>query len=269
MNKQKSKILAVLTFAFVFVIALSAFTCAGCSFGNNKRDAGLYDASGKLAYSWEKLIEEDFFKITTTGAEKSLSKGDNENRTTALSGELVIAKEITEIVKFVCRDCTGLTSVAIPENVTSIGQGAFQGCTSLTSVNIPKKVTTLGSSVFRNCTSLTSITIPDSVTDIGTYVFQGCTSLASVTIGSGLEIIHTSMFEGCTSLASITIPANIKRININAFKDCENLTKVYFANSVGWQVGGKPVDSTLVGNAGKAATMLTNDNVGDAWQLSE
>ena len=47
-------------------------------------------------------------------------------------------------------NCTGLTSVTIPESVTTIREGAFMNCTGLTSVTIPDGVTTIGSSAFYN-----------------------------------------------------------------------------------------------------------------------
>ena len=74
-------------------------------------------------------------------------------------------------------------SVVIPESityngktytVTSIGQSAFSNCTGLTSVTIPNSVTSIGDHAFFCCSSLTSITIPNSVTSIGDYAFIYC-----------------------------------------------------------------------------------------------
>ena len=54
-------------------------------------------------------------------------------------------------------------------SVTSIGDYAFSDCTGLTSISIPNSVTSIGDYAFYGCTGLTSITIPSSVTSIGEY----------------------------------------------------------------------------------------------------
>ena len=54
-------------------------------------------------------------------------------------------------------DCSGLTSINIPENVTSIGMSAFAGCIGLTIIIIPKSVTSIGDYVVVGCASLRDI----------------------------------------------------------------------------------------------------------------
>ena len=71
-------------------------------------------------------------------------------------------------------ECSGLTSVTIPNSVTSIGNSAFYECSDLTSITIPNSVTSIGTSAFESCSSLTSITIPNSVTSIGSSAFISC-----------------------------------------------------------------------------------------------
>ena len=56
-------------------------------------------------------------------------------------------------------------------SVTSIGQSAFLNCSGLTSVTIPNSVTSIGRSAFKDCTSLESVTIGDGVQSIDGDVF--------------------------------------------------------------------------------------------------
>ena len=88
---------------------------------------------------------------------------------------------VTSIGSWAFEDCTGLTSITIPDSVTSIGDFAFYNCTGLRSVTIGNGVTNIGGSAFSRCTGLTSITIPDSVTSIGSNAFSNCTGLTNVT----------------------------------------------------------------------------------------
>ena len=77
-------------------------------------------------------------------------------------------------------NCSGLTSVTIPNSVTSIGNDAFDGCSNLTSITIPNSVTSIGFYAFYKCSSLTSVTIPNSVKEISSYAFSECPKLENV-----------------------------------------------------------------------------------------
>ena len=129
-------------------------------------------------------------------------------------------------------DCSGLTSITIPNSVTSIGEFAFSGCSSLTSITIPNSMTSIGQNAFYNCSGLTSITIPNSVTSIGSSAFSGCSGLTSVTIPNSVTSIGGYAFSRCTSLTSVTIPNSVKSIEQNAFYGCSGLTSITIPNSV-------------------------------------
>ena len=110
--------------------------------------------------------------------------------------------------------------------VTGIDNGAFYECTGLTSVTIPNSVTSIGSSAFIRCTGLTSVIIGDGVTTISGYAFKDCTALTSVTIGNSVTTIGENAFCGCSSLTSITIPNSVTSIGDEAFNVCNSLTLV-------------------------------------------
>jgi len=97
-------------------------------------------------------------------------------------------------------ECTGLTSVSIPNSVTSIKEFCFKHCTGLTSVNIPNSVTNLGMGCFQDCTGLTSVTIPNLVTSLERYCFKGCTGLTSVSIPNSVTSLENYCFLLCNAL---------------------------------------------------------------------
>ena len=151
------------------------------------------------------------------------------------SGEVVIPSSVTysaqtysvtSIGEQAFSECTGLTSVTIPNSVTSIGYGAFWDCSGLTSVTIGNSVTSIGASAFSGCSGLTSVTIPNSVTILGNYAFKGCSALTSVAIPNSVTSIGDGAFYLCSGLTSVTIPNSVTSIGSIAFQDCTVLTSV-------------------------------------------
>ena len=177
----------------------------------------------------------------------------NKSITTANIPSTFNGKPVTRIDDNAFRDCTGLTSVTIPNSVTSIGYQAFYGCSGLTSVTIPNSVTSIGDSAFRYCSGLTSVEIPNSVKSIGYQAFYGCSGLTSVTIPNSVTSIGYQAFSWCTGLTSVTIPNSVTSIDYQAFSDCAGLTSITIPDSV-----------TSIGNyAFSGCTGLTSVTIGN------
>ena len=159
----------------------------------------------------------------------------------AASGSIIIPAQVTyngstysvtRIGSYAFNNCTGLTSVTIPNSVTSIGNDAFSLCSGLISVTIPNSVTSIGQRAFSDCSSLTSVTIPNSVTSIGINAFSACIGLSSLTIPNSVTSIGTGAFVSCYGLTSVTIPNSISSISNSTFYNCINLISVTIPNSV-------------------------------------
>jgi hypothetical protein len=169
--------------------------------------------------------------------------------------------KVTSIYIGAFLNCTGLTSLTIPNSVTEIDGSAFKNCSGLTSVIIGNSVTSIGNSAFYNCSGLTSITIPNSVILIGNAAFYNCTSLTSIIIPNSVISIENSAFDntswynskpdGVVYINNVlyaykgTMPANTT-INVQsgtkcitgfAFANYSELTSITIPNSVteiGW-----------------------------------
>ena len=229
------------------------------------------------AYDFEAKNADDvtiYYNIINEGTELEVT---NESYG-SYSGEVNIPKvvyhngnplPVTSIGTSAFYNCTGLTSLTIPNSVTTIGNYAFEYCTGLTSVTIPNSVTTIGNGAFEYCTSLTSVTIPNSVTSIGGSAFSGCSGLTSVhitdlaawckiafsysesnplyyaqhlflndeeikdlVIPNSVTSIGNYTFYNCSGLTSVTIPNSVTTIGKWVFYDCTSLTSMTIGNSV-------------------------------------
>ena len=104
--------------------------------------------------------------------------------------------------------------------VTGITSSAFRDCTGLTSVTIPNSVTSIGDWAFSDCTNLTSL------------VWNADSCIVHIQGNSG-DIYP--IFEGCTNLANITIGNNVRTIGGGVFRDCTGLTMVnYMGTAEQW-----------------------------------
>ena len=108
-------------------------------------------------------------------------------------------------------------NVVIPESVdydgntylvTRIGTEAFLNCSGLTSVSIPNSVTSIGSSAFQGCINLTSVTIPNSVTFIGDGAFSFCSGLT--TIVSEIRTPFNMMYLAASTSVTLVVPVGTK-----------------------------------------------------------
>ena len=204
------------------VTAISSYAFDNTAWYNNQPDGLVY--AGMVAYRYKGMMP--------SGTNMTLKEGT-----------LGIA-----ICAFM--ECTGLTSIVIPNTVKEVGVMAFMGCPALTSLVvesgnprydsrsncnaiietasntliagckntiIPNSVTEIGYGAFAWCTGLTGIDIPNSVTKIGDYAFEACTGLTSIDIPNSVTSIGDEAFADCTGLTSFTIPESLTYVGGYAF----------------------------------------------------
>lgn len=182
-------------------------------------------------------------------------------------GNLAVKTGTRLIADGAFEDCTGITSVNLPNTLVSIGTYAFSKCTNLETVSISNSVKDIGLAAFYGCENLQNInvdagnpsyssidgvlfnadktelvaypsgrngeySVPDGVKTFAYRAFAKCTGLTGITLPSTLVSTGESAFEYCTGLTSITIPNSVTNIGGESFYYCTGLTSITIPNSV-------------------------------------
>ena len=236
---------AISAFAVMAVMAVMMALCAVC--------AGA-EAYGNFEYG---VLDDGTVEITGyKGSEQKVDIPEKINK-----------KSVTRIGNLAFKNCTKITSIAMPDSVVYIGRSAFYNCTSLKSITIPDGVKEIGYAAFSECAGLVSVKIPDNVTKIGESAFINCANLTKIdvtagnkyyssangvlfnkdkseiicypagiknvgySIPDGVTVIRDRAFNKCISLNSITIPKSVQDIDTYSFFGCTSLEAINVAAS--------------------------------------
>ena len=240
--KVKKWSVSIATFAVMAVMMVLCAVCAGA------------EAYGNFEYG---VLDDGTVEITGyKGSEQKVDVPEKINK-----------KSVTRIGNLAFKDCTKITSIAMPDSVAYIGRSAFYNCTSLKSITIPDGVKEIGYAAFSECAGLVSVKIPDNVTKIGDSAFINCANLTKIdvtagnkyyssangvlfdknkseiicypagiknvgySIPDGVTVIRDRAFNKCISLNSITIPKSVQDIETYSFFGCISLEAINVAAS--------------------------------------
>ena len=200
----------------LLIRVLALVACISCAIGAN-------------AYSFE--VNNIYYTITGTNTVEVDMKAYHANTYT---GDVTVPEtvsyngttyRVTSVGSLAFMECSGLTSVTLPNSVITIKEQAFYNCSHLTSVDMGNSVTSIGSNAFAHLPLMTSVTIPNTVTTLGNGVFL-VSGLTSVVIPNAVTSIPNNTFSGCTALTSVTIGSGVTAIERYAFHGCTALTSV-------------------------------------------
>ena len=211
-----------------------------------------------MTWSQQKVLVDGIYFFLN---DSSLTAEVTNDESYPYSGDVVIPASVdynnltysvTSIGSSAFYECTGLTSIDIPESVVTIGEFAFYG-SGLSSVVFPDHMNIISEGAFSLCSNLKFVTIPPSVTIIGDAAFAGCTALERVNISDlaawcNIEFANPHMdfypnapfddlplYLNGEPVSEIVIPEALGEIKGASFYNCKSLTSVYIPdNSVSY-----------------------------------
>jgi hypothetical protein len=170
-----------------------------------------------------------------------------ESRKFTMEGNLLLASEGTEIVRYFGREL----EVTVPLKVEILRKSCFEACSHIQEIHFGNGSQLRGISWYAlsNCDSLKSISIPASVEVIEEAALKGCSALESCTIAENATLvrIENEAFSDCQLLRSFDVPQTVSVMAENCFHNCNSLYRLRFATSESLRkfIGDSTMDEVL------------------------
>lgn len=160
-----------------------------------------------------------------------------------LSSSCKFCDKIRNETKAECafRDCTGLTSVKIPDSVTSVCHGAFHY-------------------------SYGVIEVDDGVSYVDGWAIDCDKNATCVQLRPGTRGIADFAFSHCEELTSVTIPYSVTSVGYGAFWDCGKLSTIdYQGTTAQWQAINEEIDDEEIASQMPHYTVYCTDGKIDKY----
>ena len=192
------------------------------SYGND------YFRDATWHYMYDKI---GYYKYRMSDNKAIISQVDS-----SISGDVSIPPTlgnypVVSIDSWAFNNCSGITSIIIPNGVVSIGSAAFWNCINLEKISVPDSVTSIDASAFENTAWLNNQS--DGLIYAGKVLYKCLGDCPKkVTIKSGTLGIAGSAFSFCWDLEEIILPDSLKNIGLWAFYNCESLMSINIPNGI-------------------------------------
>jgi|GEM_PF-4382397 len=177
-------------------------------------------------------VESMGIAVDVNGKEIETYDGVFEKCEVLASVEFLGSLKMKKIPRKCFKECTALSTIAIPKNIETIDESAFE-LSGLVSIDLGEKLVTIGKKAFLNCGKLATVDMPDTVTDLLESAFQECVLLTKVEWSSTLKNINNKAFLKCELLTNENeLPDCVELIGVNAFQYCYSLEEAVIPKSV-------------------------------------